>query len=124
MALFNFITQGVSWMVTITIARILVPKDYGLMSMSTILTGYAMVFCELGLGNAVIQRLDVTRKDLSSVFWFLLGISIIFAGLCYPLSFLTAHIMHEPRVIPITQSVALIFILNGLQIIPLSLIRK
>ena len=124
MAFFNFFSQVFSWAITIMIARILAPGDYGLMAMSTIITGYAIELSDLGLGNAIIQRLNVTNKELSSVFWFITIITCILAISCFPVSYLTAYIMKENRVIPITQTVSLIFILAGLQIVPSSLLRK
>lgn len=124
MAFFNFFSQFLSWAITILIARILVPGDYGLMAMSTIITGYALTLSDLGLGNAVIQRMQVTKNELSSVFWFSFIISGFLAISCFPISYITAYIMHEPRVIPITQTTSLIFIFAGLQIVPGSLLRK
>ena len=124
MAFFSSFGQALSWFVTILVARILVPADYGLMSMATVITGYALSLSELGLGNAVIQRQNVTEKQLSSVFWFVTAISVALAISCVPLSYLTAHVMREPRVIPIAQAVSLMFLLTGLQVIPSSLLRK
>lgn len=124
MAFFSFFSQAFSWAITILIARILVPGDYGLMSMSTIITGYSLILSDLGLGNAIIQRKNVSENELSSLFWFSMAITTILALSCFPISYLTAFLMHEPRVIPITQTVAILFILNGLQIVPTSLIRK
>jgi O-antigen/teichoic acid export membrane protein len=124
MALFQLFSNLFSWAITILIARILVPGDYGLMAMSTIITGYALGLSELGLGNAIIQRLNVSKNELSTVFWFSFLFTVILAFSCFPISYLTAYIMHDLRVIPITQTVSVIFILNGLQIVPSSIIRK
>jgi O-antigen/teichoic acid export membrane protein len=123
-AFFNVFSQGFSWIVTLTIANILLPGDYGLMAMATIITEYASMFNELGLGAAIIQRPHVTQNELSSVFWFGLGVSMTLACMCFPISYLTAFIMHEPRVIPLTQTIALIFIFSGLTIIPVNLLRR
>ena len=56
LALFKSASQVISWGVTIIVARILVPGDFGLMDMATIITGYAFFFSELGFGAAIIQR--------------------------------------------------------------------
>jgi len=69
--LFRAISQAFSWAATIIVARILVPEDYGLMGMASILTGYVALFSELGLGTAIIQREEVKEKELSSLFWFI-----------------------------------------------------
>lgn len=126
LGLFKLISQIFSWVITILVARILVPGDYGLMGMATILTGYALMFSELGLGAAIIQKPGVTSKDkeLSSVFWFTSGVGIFFALLCFALAYPTAYIFSEDRVIPITQMVSLLFIINSLVIVPFNLLKK
>jgi O-antigen/teichoic acid export membrane protein len=100
------------------------PEDYGLMSMATILTGYAMLFADLGLGAAVIQNADATEEDTSSLFWCCLFFSLILAAACFLLSFPTAYIFKNKNLIPITQVVSILFVLSGLQIIPSSLLMK
>lgn len=124
LAIFKLFTQIFSWASTVIVARLLVPGDYGLMAMATILTGYAALFSEMGLGAAIIQRPVATRQELSSVFWFAMGMSLLFAGSCFYLAYPTAYIFDEPRVIPLTQVVSVIFLINGLQIVPFNLIKK
>jgi O-antigen/teichoic acid export membrane protein len=123
-AFFNFFSQSFSWIITLLIANILLPGDYGLMAMATIITDYAFLFNDLGLGSAIIQRPNLTQKELSSIFWFSLGISTVLACCCFPGAYLTAAIMHEPRVIPLTQTVGIIFICSGISIVPSCLLRK
>ncbi|WP_161807153.1 lipopolysaccharide biosynthesis protein [Desulfatitalea tepidiphila] len=124
LALFKMISQIVSWISTIFVARMLVPADYGLMEMATFITGYAMMFSELGLGAAIIQRPHPTNSELSSVFWSSIAISLFFACCCFFLAYPTAWIFKESRVISITQTVSIVFILTGIQIVPLNLLRK
>ena len=124
LAFFKFITQVFSWATTIIVARLLIPEDYGLMDMATVLTGYAALLGELGLGAAVIQRPNTTQENLSSVFWFTFIIGFFFVGVCFLFAYPTAWVFDEPRVIPLTQSVSVIFILNALAIVPLNLLKK
>ncbi len=124
LALFKFISQLCSWIITILVARILTPDDYGLMTKATIITGYAMIFNELGLGAAIIQRPKLKQKELSSIFWFALGIGIILGIICFLVAYPTAWIFHDRRVIPITQAVSILFVLGALQIVPLNLLKK
>ncbi len=124
LALFKLVSQIFSWLSTIIVARLLLPDDYGLMEMATIFTGYAAMFSELGLGSAIIQRTKPTQHQLSSLFWFTAFISLFFSSSCFVLAYPTAFIFHEPRVIPLTQMVSVIFLTDGLQIVPLSLMKK
>ena len=124
LAFYRLISQLFSWVVTIVVARILSPEDYGLMAMATILTGYAMLFNELGLGAAIIQRPKTNQEELSSVFWFSFMTSSVLAMGAFAAAYPTSWIFGEPRLIPITKTVSVVFIINGLQIVPLSLIKK
>ena len=124
LAFFKFISQAFSWATTILVARMLLPADYGLMAMATIITGYAMIFSELGLGGAIIQRIEVTLQELSSVFWFAFILSLFLGASCIFVSWPTSWLFDEPRIIPITQTVSILFILKGLQIVPLNLLKK
>lgn len=124
LALFKLVSQLFSWVVTIIVARILLPDDYALSAMATIITSYAEIFSGLGLAHSIIQKKSLSNRELSSLFWFALGVSLIFALSCFPLSYMTAQIFEEDRVIPFTQATAIIFLLSGLEIIPSSLIRK
>ena len=124
LAFFKAISQTVSWVTTIFVARILLPNDYGLFAMTTILTGYLEIFSNLGLGIAIIQKKDLNENELSSVFWFTLSFTMLLAISCFPISYLTSSLMHEPRVVPLVQVIAVTFLFAGLQIVPQSLLTK
>lgn len=124
LGIFKLISQLFSWAVTVLVARILVPGDYGLMEMATIITGYAAIFSELGLGSAIIQRDKIDQKDLSSIFWFIIAISFFLSIFSFVAAYPTSWIFNQPKVIPVTQSVALLFLISGLQIVPKSLLQR
>lgn len=124
LGLFKAISQTFSWVATIFVARILVPGDYGLMEMATILTGYVALFSEMGLGAAIIQREEVTDEELSSLFWFLVVWGFILAFLCIILAYPTAAIFNEKRILRVTQSVSLLFIIGSFLIVPLNILNR
>ena len=59
LALFKAISQAFSWVVTIYVARLLEPSDYGLLAMALFFTEFAAMFSEMGLGFAIIQKKEV-----------------------------------------------------------------
>ena len=121
---FRFITQSLSWVITVAIARILVPEDYGLMAMASILTGYVEIFSELGLGAAIIQKKDITNEELSSTFYFSMIIGAILSIVSFSLAYPTAWIFNEPRIIPITQLISVLFIIGALMIVPYNILSR
>lgn len=124
LALFKIISQAFSWVITIMIARILLPADYGLMAMATILYGYIAYLSEFGIGSAIIQKEKVDQYELSAVFWFIILFSVLLSAACFIGAYFVAYIFNEPRIIPIAQTISVIFILEGLQIVPLNLLKK
>src|SRR5262245_58645299 len=69
--------QALTWIVTILVARILSPDDYGLFGYATLVTGLVDLINELGLGATIIQRRDLRDEDLETVFWFAMGTSLV-----------------------------------------------
>ena len=124
LSLFRAISQIFSWAATVIVARILVPQDYGLMGMATILTGYVALFSELGLGTAIIQREEVKEKELSSLFWFIVFWGFILALVCIILAYPTVAIFNEKRILRVTQSIALLFIIGSFLIVPLNILQR
>jgi O-antigen/teichoic acid export membrane protein len=121
---FKLAIQAFSWIITIVVARILVPEDYGLMALATIVIGYVEFFSELGLGSAIVQRTTVTRLELSSNFWFSVALGAGISVVGFVLAYATAWIFDEPRVVPITQLMATLFLLGGMMIVPFNLLVR
>ena len=79
------------WLVTIVLARLLTPGDYGLFAMALSILAFVEIFQELGLDAAIIQRQQVTREQLNGVFWFVVGASANSFGMV-PQTLLTKEI--------------------------------
>ena len=62
--------QGVSFIVSIVLARMLVPEVYGTVAIVSVFTSILNVFVNCGLGNALIQKKNADDLDFSSVFYF------------------------------------------------------
>lgn len=61
--------QGVSFIVSLVLARLLMPDDYGIVAIVTVFTSIAEVFVTSGLGTALIQKKNVTTREFSTLFW-------------------------------------------------------
>ena len=75
-AIERFSTQGMQFVLTIVIARILSPDDYGLVAMLGIFMAIAQTLVDSGFGNALIQKKNRTEIDYSTTFYFNIVISI------------------------------------------------
>jgi len=95
------------------LARLLSPKDFGLVGMVMGVTAIVSVFSQLGLSIATIQRENITQKQVSNLFWINVGFSGLLALLTAGLAPLTARFYHDPRVTGIMLALALTFVLTG-----------
>lgn len=76
-------SQMVSFVVSIVLARILAPSDYGAIAMVMIFVTLANVFVEGGFSSALIQKKDADKLDFSTVFYFSVFFSIILYAVLY-----------------------------------------
>ena len=89
-------TQGISWVVTLVLARLLNPEDYGIFAMAMSVIVCFELFQELGLGTAIVQRQNLSNKQVSAIFWVVTGIGVILFGLLFFLAPAAANFFHEP----------------------------
>lgn len=68
-------SQGILFVVSVILARLLSPEEYGTISLITIFITIAGVFVQSGLSSALIQGKDITDDDCSSVLWTVVLIS-------------------------------------------------
>ena len=99
--------QLVSLVVSIVLARLLSPTEYGTISLVMVFITIANVFVNSGFGQALIQKKDADSLDFSSVFYFSLG----FTGLIYIILFFGAIPISEfydmPILIPVLRVLAI-----------------
>ena len=65
----RIVAQSISLIVSIVLARLLLPEDYGAVALVMVFITIADVFVNNGLGNALIQKMDADDIDFSSVFY-------------------------------------------------------
>jgi O-antigen/teichoic acid export membrane protein len=95
------------------LARLLEPKDFGLLGMVTAFTGVLSLFRDFGLSAAAIQRADVTEAQISTLFWINTLVGGLLALLAATLAPVVSTFYHEPRLFWVTIVVATGFLLNG-----------
>ena len=108
----------------IVLARLLAPEDFGLVAIVTVLTNFAPLLIDFGLGDATAQRKKITRSQVSSLFWLSSGIGLAIAVVVAACSPLIAAIYGEPRLEPIALCTAITFVLWGVSNQHLALLRR
>src|SRR5271165_421777 len=106
----NFVLRLGSLMV---LARLLGPRDFGLVGMVTAFTGVLTLFRDFGLSAAAIQRANVTEEQLSTLFWINVFVGVLLALLAIAGAPAIAAFYHEPRLFMVTVVLAAGFLFNA-----------
>lgn len=99
----RFSNQGIQFVFSIILARLLSPNDYGIVAMVTVFFAIARCFIDSGFGSALIRKKDRTEEDIYTCFTFNVIVSIA----CYILLFfcapLIARFYNQPILTPIVR---------------------
>jgi teichuronic acid exporter len=110
--------------ITIVLARLLSPTDFGLIATLSIFIGLSETLVSGGFASALIQKLNITNEDYSTVFITNLGISITIYLLLFIFSPSIAGFFNEPSLESITRVVALVIIFNSIGIVQRISLRR
>ena len=110
----RFSSQGIQFIFSILIARMLLPSDYGVIAMLGIFLAVSQSFIDSGFGTALVQKIDRTETDFSTVFYFNVLVACFFYGLLWIISPYIAAFYDIPLLESVTKAVALTLIFNAL----------
>ncbi|MGH7300966.1 MAG: lipopolysaccharide biosynthesis protein, partial [Candidatus Rokuibacteriota bacterium] len=116
--------QLISWIVTILLARLLMPQDYGLFAMALSVLALLELLQEFGLGTALIQRQHLTREQINSVFWVITGASLVLTVGTFLAAGTISDVYGEPKLMWPLRMLSLTFLLTTLGMVPYSLLTK
>ena len=104
--------QGIQFVLTIILARLVLPSDYGLIALLTVFLVMAQVFVDSGFTMALIQKQNPTEKDFSTAFYFNIVVGTIIYLLLYFLAKYIALFFQEPQLELIAKVVFLNIIIT------------
>ena len=112
------------FIVTIFLARLLDPKDFGLIAIAAVFIGIVGVFTNIGLSGALVQRRKVLDIHYSSVFYFNIFMGMILAIIIYNLAQYIADFYKNQKLILIIQILSFSFVLNTFSNIQSTILQK
>jgi O-antigen/teichoic acid export membrane protein len=110
--------------VAIVLARMLSPSDYGIAVLVLVFASLVLVFSDLALGAAVVQREVLTDDDRSTAFWVSVGAGLVFMSAGLALAGPIANLYGQPAVEPLCRVLSLSFLISSLQVIPEALMLR
>lgn len=107
--------QLVTFVVSVVLARILLPEDYGTIALVTVFTTIMQVFVDSGLGTALIQKHNADDLDFSSVFYFNFVVCLVLYGIMFVASPYIAGFYNDPSLTPVIRIISLTIVISGVK---------
>lgn len=116
--------QLVTFVVSIVLARILAPEDYGQIALITVFTTIMQVFVDSGLGLALIQKKDADELDFSSVFYFNFVVCLVLYSIMFIAAPYIAAFYKDGSLTPIIRVISLTIVISGVKGIQQSYVSR
>jgi teichuronic acid exporter len=116
--------QGISFVVSIVLARILTPKEYGIIALVLIFVNLASVFVQSGFNTALIQKKNTDSLDFSTIFYFSCTVAFILYLILFFSSPLVANFYHQPMLIPVIRVLSIILFFGAVNSIQVAIISR
>lgn len=113
----RFSVQGISFILSIIIARIVSPSAYGLIVMVQVFLSFSQLFIDGGFANALIQKKDRNEIDYCTVFIFNMGVAVFLYLLLFFIAPFIADFYEEPQLQLLTRVVSLDLVFSSLSIV-------
>jgi len=124
----SFITrilgQLVQYGVSIVLARILFPADFGLVGMVSVFTGFAAIFIDFGVGSAIVQRTDIDDRQLRAAFGATVVVGAVTTLLVAAAAPLIAAVYHRDELVALTRVSAAGFLLSSIGVVPRAMLMR
>ena len=115
---------GLQFVITIILARLLSPSDFGLIAMMVVFMGFAAVLSDPGFAAALIQKGEIEDRHVSSVFWLNIMIGAMLMGTLIALGNFITGFYHEPRLAAIVPLVSSVFFINAFKSVHVALLTR
>jgi O-antigen/teichoic acid export membrane protein len=116
--------QIVSFVISIIVARILVPNDFGIMGIAMMLIGYTNLFTDFGFTQAIIQKQIEDKKTLNSIFTVNLAASLILGVLFFISSGYIADFFKSPECRNVIKVLSIVFVVTSFSAVPSAILRR
>lgn len=107
--------QGVSFIVSIVLARLLAPEVYGTIALVTVFITILNVFVDSGLANALIQKKDADDTDFSTVFYFNIVVCLILYVGVFCVAPAIADFYNDSELVPVIRVLSLTLVISGVK---------
>lgn len=116
--------QIIQFIVSIILARLLTPSDYGVIGLITVFIAIAQVFAQSGLGSALVQKKKADETDFSTVFYFSLAFSVVIYGVLFLSAPVIAEFYDEQILTPVVRVLSVTVIIGAANSVQQAYVQK
>lgn len=116
--------QIVALVVSIVLARLLSPNEYGTIALITVFTSISQVFVDSGLGSALVQKKDADDLDYSTIFYFNIILCIVIYSILFVFSPNIARFYNDESIVPMIRVLAITVIISGVKNVEQAYVSK
>lgn len=120
----RILSQGVGFIVSIILARIIGPDEYGLIAIVMVVTSILQVFIDSGMGTALIQKQDADDTDFSTIFHFNWLMGLVLYALLYVASPYVAGFYENEQLTSVLRAMGLILVVSSLRNVQQAVVSK
>ena len=120
----RILAQGVSFILSIILARILLPSEYGIIAMVMVFINIANVFTSTGFGEALVQKKDADELDFSTVFFCTLSLSIVIYIILFIGAPYIAEFYHTKEIILVLRILSIKIVLSSIATVQHAYVQK
>lgn len=116
--------QGIRFIITVVLARLLLPSQYGLIGMLAIFMELSQTLLDSGFVSAIIQKEKCSDADLCSVFYFNISVGLVLVIILYFGAPFIAEFYREPQLVALTRFLSLNLLISSFGIIQIAILIK
>ncbi len=114
----------VSTVVFLLLARLLEPRQFGVVALAAVFTAFLEVLVNMGFADALVQRADLDDDHLQTAWWTSIGAATVIALATVAGAGPLGQLTGEPRIVPVVRALALGFLLAAANTVPNALLRR
>ena len=109
----KFILMAVNFLTTIVLARLLMPRDFGIVAMCSIFLNISDVLIDSGMAGSLVYQKDIREIDKNTLFWFNIFVSIVLYAILFFSAPLIASFYNTPILESIIKVIALSIVIHS-----------
>ena len=117
-------TQLFAWCITILVARILRPYDYGVLAAGGLISGLAEILAEAGVGRALVQKASLSNRDLDEAFTISFVIALCLYAILFVVSVPASVLLRSPEQVAFLRVTGLFLLLMPFRSVPMGILNR